>query len=101
MMLHVKIVAMNSSGQLIHEQDESFVALEDSEYQQLRNFEKNMYMCVYIYIYIYTHIHNILLLLCSNGGIADVRASDLPFVKESMGEGGLQVHVSRTPRCNR
>ena len=54
-------------------------------------------MYIYIYIYIYTHIHNILLLLCSNGGIADVRASDLPFVKESMGEGAYKYMLAELP----
>ena len=37
---------------------------------------------------------------CSNGGTAGVRASTRDFVKEPMGERGLQVYVNRTARCD-
>ena len=43
-----------------------------------------------------THI----LFFCSDGRISDVRASCRDFVKESMGDTGLQAYVNRPTRCD-
>ena len=81
-----------------HQQDESLVALrclclaEDSEYQEVHftwpGQRRNFYAK-----YTYT-------IFCSDGRINDVRASCRDFVKESMGDTGLQVYVNRPKRCD-
>ena len=80
-----------------HQQDESLVALRclclaDSEYQKciLRGLASGGISMPN------THI----LFFCSDGRINDVRASCRDFVKESMGDTGLQVYVNRPTRCD-